>query len=282
MGEPAFKQWIGRTEEKRDIAAAGPISRLAALLDHETPPWSPGALPPLGHWLFFLPETRQSGLGPDGHPERGGFLPPIPLPRRMWAGGRIEFVRPIPFNAAMIRRSTIADISNKSGASGPMIFVVVRHEILVASEVALREEHDIVYRSAPTPGDASRGGASALPSEDADFRRSTAPGPVELFRYSALTFNGHRIHYDRNYATREEGYPGLVVHGPLIATLLIDNLMHWKPAAPIARFAYRARSPVFDGTRFDLCLKATEAGARVWAQSPGGPISMDGEVDLRP
>jgi 3-methylfumaryl-CoA hydratase len=281
MGEQTFRDWIGRTEEKQDIAAAGPIGRLAALLDHENPPWAPGVLPPLGHWLFFLPDVRQSGIGSDGHAARGGFLPPIPLPRRMWAGGRIEFLRPIPLGVAMARHSTIADISDKTGSGGPMTFVVVRHEIFVSGEVALREEHDIVYRSAPAPNDASRPRVAPTLSEDADFRRSTTPGPVELFRYSALTFNGHRIHYDRDYAVTEEGYPGLVVHGPLIATLMIDNVMRWRAAAPIARFAYRARSPIFDGTRFDLCLKATEKGARIWAQPLGGPISMDGEVELR-
>jgi 3-methylfumaryl-CoA hydratase len=180
----------------------------------------------------------------------------------------------------MTRHSTIADIADKTGSSGPMTFVVVRHEIFVSGEVALREEHDIVYRSAPAPN-APRRDPVATPPEDADFRRSTAPGPIELFRYSALTFNSHRIHYDRDYASTEEGYPGLVVHGPLIATLLIDNVLRWSPAAPIARFAYRARSPTFDGTRFDLCLKATKKGARIWAQPLGGPISMDGEVDLR-
>lgn len=280
MGDQTFRDWIGRTEEKQDVAAAGPIRRLAALLDHENPPWAPDVLPPLGHWLFFLPDVRQSALGPDGHPARGGFLPPIPLPRRMWAGGRIEFLRPIPFGATMTRRSTIADISDKTGSGGPMTFVVVRHEIFASDEVALREEHDIVYRSAPAP-EAPQRRPAAAPSEDADLRRSTAPGPVELFRYSALTFNGHRIHYDRDYASKEEGYPGLVVHGPFIATLLIDNVQRWRPAAPIARFAYRARSPIFDGTRFDLCLKATEKGARIWAQPADGPISMDGEVELR-
>ena len=280
MGEPDFSAWIGRREEKRDVADAGPIRRLAALLDHETPPWSPDVLPPLGHWLYFLPEARQSTLGSDGHPTRGGFLPPVDLPRRMWAGGRLDFLRAIPFGAEMLRRSTIADISHKQGASGAMTFVSVLHEIIVAGDVAVREEHDIVYRAAPGPGAAPAKPATAPPTEEADWRRSVAPGPVELFRYSALTFNGHRIHYDRSYVTDVEGYPGLIVHGPLIATLLIDGLQRWKPSTPLTRFAYRARAPLFDGTPFDVCATSTPAGARVWAQAPGAPIAMEGEASF--
>lgn len=271
-----LREWIGRGEEKRDTAEPGPIRRLAALLDHETPPWPPGVLPPLGHWLYFLPEARQSVLGPDGHPSRGAFLPPVALPRRMWAGGRIDFLAPVPFGAEMTRRSTIADIADKSGASGPMTFVVVRHEVFVEDGLAIREEHDIVYRAAPQAGASAR--PQPAPAEDCDFRRAAAPGPVELFRYSALTFNGHRIHYDRDYATRVEGYPGLVVHGPLIATLLVDHLLRWKPAVSIRRFAYRARSPLFDGAPFDLCAKASPNGARLWAQARGNPVAMEGEA----
>lgn len=271
------RAWIGRSEETRDVADAGPIRRLAALLDHAAAPWPPGVLPPLGHWLYFLSEAPQSTLSADGHPTRGGFLPPIDLPRRMWAGGRVEFRAPIPFGAQMIRRSTIADVTAKSGSTGPMVFVVVRHEISVGGEVALAEEHDIVYRalsSAPAPA------RPAPPAAEPDWRREAAPGPVELFRYSALTFNSHRIHYDRDYATGVEGYPGLVVHGPLIATLLVDNFLRWRPQAPIARFVYRAKSPLFDGTRFDLCAKATPDGARLWAQAQGAPVAMEGDVSL--
>ena len=270
-----LRAWIGRSTETRDIAAEGPIRRLAALLDHDEPPWAPGALPPLGHWLYFLPEARQSSLGPDGHPTRGGFLPPVALPRRMWAGGRIDFLRRIPFGAEMTRRSTIADIADKSGASGPMTFVAVRHEISVEGEVAIREERDIVYREAPNAGAPAPTRRSSPPAEDPDFSRTMALGPVDLFRYSALTFNAHRIHYDRDYATGIEGYPGLVVHGPLIATLLVDTLLRWKPAAPLARFAYRARSPLFDGRPFGLFAKGAAEAAILWAQTPGGQVAME-------
>ncbi len=177
----------------------------------------------------------------------------------------------------MTRRSTIVDIAEKSGASGPMTFVIVRQEIFVGGEVALNEEHDIVYRG--VAGAASPPNPSVpLPGEEAEFRRTVAPGAVELFLYSALTYNGHRIHYDRDYATRVELYPGLVVHGPLIATLLIDNLLRWKPGVALARFAYRARSPLFEDGPFDLCARPIPNGARLWAQGAGAPIAMEGEA----
>jgi 3-methylfumaryl-CoA hydratase len=275
-----LREWIGRSEENRDIAEPGPIRRLAALLDHEAPPWAPGALPPLGHWLYFLPEARQSSLGPDGHPARGGFLPPVALPRRMWAGGRIDFLAPVPFGAEMTRRSTIANIADKSGASGAMTFVLVRQEIFVKNGLAIRDELDIVYRAGPQPAASAPSPSSPPLTQDCDFRRAVAPGPVDLFRYSALTFNSHRIHYDRDYATRVEGYPGLVVHGPLIATLLADHVLRWKPAAPISRLAYRARSPLFDGAPFDLCAKASLGGACLWAQAPGGSVAMEGRASF--
>ena len=273
--------WIGRIQETRDVAEPGPIRRLAALLDHETPPWPPGALPPFGHWLYFLPEARQSIIGSDGHPARGGFLPPIALPRRMWAGGRIDYVQPVPLGAQMKRLSTIAEIADKSGASGPMTFVVVRHEIFVDGALAIREEQDIVYRSNSKPGASAAVPPRAELHESVDFRRSLTLGPVELFRYSALTFNGHRIHYDRDYATAVEGYPGLVVHGPFLTTLLIDNFMRWKLAAALARITYRARSPLFCGDSFHLCATASPAEARLWAQTDGGSTTMECNASFR-
>jgi 3-methylfumaryl-CoA hydratase len=193
----------------------------------------------------------------------------------MWAGGRIDFLRPIPFGAEMTRRSTIADIADKSGASGPLTFVVVRHDVSVGGEVAIREERDIVYREAAKPGARAPTRHSSSPAEDPDFSRTVSAGPTELFRYSALTFNAHRIHYDRDYATGVEGYPGLVVHGPLIATLLVDTLLRWKPAAPLDRLTCRARSPLFDGRPFGLFARGAAEGAILWAQTPGGQVAME-------
>src|SRR5579863_2528603 len=196
-------------------------------------------------------------------------------PSRCRDGGRIDFLHPIPFGAEMTRRSTITDIADKSGASGPMTFVIVRHEVSVEGQVAIREERDIVYREAPKPGARAPTRRSSPPAEDPDFSRTAAPGPIDLFRYSALTFNGHRIHYDRDYATGVEGYPGLVVRGPLIAALLVDTLLRWKPAAPLARFACRARSPLFDGRPFGLFAKGVAEGAILWAQTPGAQVAME-------
>lgn len=273
-----LRQWIGRSEETSDVAEPGAMRRLAALLDYEAWPWAPGELAPLGHWLYFLPEARESSLGPDGHPARGGFLPPVVLPRRMWAGGRVDFLSPVPLDAEMTRRSTIVDIADKVGSSGPMTFVIVRHEISVEGRLAIREEQDIVYRGASGSRASPAVDGASAPAEHFDFRRCVALGPVELFRYSALTFNGHRIHYDRDYATAAEGYPGLVVHGPLIATMLVDTLLRWKPGTKLTRFIFRARSPLFDATPFDVCAKASQDGAKVWAQAKGAPVAMEGQA----
>jgi 3-methylfumaryl-CoA hydratase len=186
-------------------------------------------LPELWHWLYFLPHARQSEIGPDGHPKRGGFLPPVPLPRRMWAGGRLEWIKPLVVGDAIERTSTIQSVTHKSGRTGDLIFVLVRHEISNAAGIALTEEHDIVYRDAPAPDDKPVT-PTAAPS-DATWTKTIHPDDVLLFRYSALTFNGHRIHYDRRYVTEVEGYPGLIVHGPLIATLLVDLVRQSIPGA---------------------------------------------------
>ncbi|HEY2561570.1 MAG TPA: MaoC family dehydratase N-terminal domain-containing protein, partial [Caldimonas sp.] len=208
--------WLGRTEQRIDTISAAPLAGLSATLDRDDPaPANGTAVPPLWHWLYFLPAQRQSELGPDGHPRRGGFLPPVALPRRMWAGGRLRFERPLRVGEVATRDSRIADIATKDARSGPLVFVTVHHEISTPHGVALREEHDIVYRGLPAPG-----AAPATPAEaprDETFARTIVPDDVLLFRYSALTFNGHRIHYDRRYVTEVEGYPGLIVHGPLIA-----------------------------------------------------------------
>ena len=181
-------------------------------------------MPYLWHWLFFLPLAQQSEIGPDGHPRRGGLLPPVPLPRRMGAGSDFAFHQPLLVGDRLTRTSTIVDVSEKSGRAGHLIFVKVRHEIRRngAADVALTEHHNIVYRDAPGPNDVPPAPVAA-PGEFSWERRIKAD-EVLLFRYSALTFNGHRIHYDRKYVTEVEGYPGLIVHGPLIATLLMDLL----------------------------------------------------------
>lgn len=276
-----LREWIGRTESRQDQITLTPIAALSATLDRDDPPPKAGdPLPPLWHWLYFLPVHRQSEIGPDGHPKRGGFLPPVPLPRRMWAGSRLEFHRPLRLGDVISRNSRIADVSLKEGRAGPLVFVLVRHEIGNSQGVAWTEEHDIVYRDNPRPDD-SAPRPQAAPAEHA-WERIIHPDDVLLFRYSALTFNGHRIHYDRRYVTEVEGYPGLVVHGPLIATLLLDLLRRKLPDASLARFAFRAVSPLFDIAPFSVCGTPEGDGKaiKLWAKNAEGALAMEATATL--
>jgi 3-methylfumaryl-CoA hydratase len=276
-----LRSWIGREEVAEDVITPVPVAALAATLDRDDPKPRPGAeLPPLGHWLYFLPTVRPSGLAPDGHPKRGGFLPPVPLPRRMWAGARFEFHQPLRIGEAIIRKSTIADVSMKEGRSGPLIFVLVRHDIAGPAGLALVEEHDIVYRPEPGPDDKGQPPRAAAPT-GAVWRRDINPNGVMLFRYSALIFVAHRIHYDRRYATEVEGYPGLVVHGPLIATLLADLLRRNSNAA-LKSFRFRAVNPLFDTTPFSVCGTPEPNGrASLWAQSAEGHLAMKADAVMK-
>jgi len=199
----------------------------------------------------------------------------------MWAGSRLEFVRPLRIGQAISRTSRIADVSAKEGRTGPLVFVRVRHEVLGDGELAVVDEHDIVYRDNPTPDDPVPPVRPA--PADAQWRREIRPDDVLLFRYSALTFNGHRIHYDRRYVTEVEGYPGLVVHGPLIATLLLDALRRHRPDAQVARFAFRAVKPLFDTAPFQVCGRVEPDGTTVqlWAQDPDGALAMEATAALR-
>jgi 3-methylfumaryl-CoA hydratase len=275
------RSWIGRAEVAEDVITPVPVAALAATLDRNDPKPRPGdELPPLWHWLYFLPVARQSELGPDGHPKRGGFLPPVSLPRRMWAGARFEFHQPLRIGEPIIRKSTIADVSMKEGRSGPLIFVLVRHEIAGPAGLALVEEHDIVYRTEPCPDDKGQPPRPAAPM-GAVWRREINADGVMLFRYSALIFVAHRIHYDRGYATEVEGYPGLVVHGPLIATLLAD-LLRRNSSAALKSFRFRAVSPLFDASPFSVCGTPDPDGrASLWAQSADGHLAMKAEAVMQ-
>jgi 3-methylfumaryl-CoA hydratase len=279
----ALTAWIGRSETIRDTAHATPVAALTATLDHPAAPITDGTpLPPLWHWLYFLPLHRQSDLGADGHAKRGGFLPPVPLPRRMWAGSQFEFRAPIRVGDRMARTSTIADVSTKEGRTGTLVFVKVRHALHcnAADEPALVEFHDIVYRAAQRPDDVAPPPQRA--PQGAAWQREVVPDAVLLFRYSALTFNGHRIHYDRKYATEVEGYPGLIVHGPLIATLLMDLLRRQMPDAVVASFRFKAVRPTFDLHPFRVNGSLQEDGKTVhlWAQDHEGWLTMDATATL--
>ena len=269
----SLAEWVGRSETREDVASAAPIASLSALLDRDDPPPRAGdAAPPLAHWLYFLPSYRESEAGPDGHALRGTFMPPVPLPRRMWAGSRLEFLRPLVIGSAIRRLSAIRDVSVKEGRSGPLVFVTVRHEVSDANGVVLTDEHDIVYR-----------GESSLPPKDNPapaneaWRREIHPDPVLLFRYSAVTFNSHRIHYDRPYATGVEGYPGLVVHGPLIATLLVDLLRRNRPDTVIRQYRFRASKPLYDTASFHTCGLPDESsrGCKLWTRDNQGAATME-------
>ncbi len=276
------RQWIGRSETASDIVTATPYAALSATLDRppERPPIGT-PLPPLWHWLYFLPLHRMSDVGPDGHTMRGGFLPPVPLPRRMWAGSQLEFVEPLLIGDAITRTSTIADISEKSGRSGSLVFVKVRHDLRKnGGGIALTEFHDIVYRGAPQPGDSAPAPRAALSAST--WERKVVPSDVLLFRYSALTFNSHRIHYDRRYVTEVEGYPGLVVHGPLIATLLLDLLRRELPDAVVAAYQFKAVRPLFDLNAFFVCgERRDQKNVQLWARDHEGWLAMDATAVVR-
>ncbi len=277
-----LRSWEGRSEMHEDILTQAPARALAATLDHAgTGPVQGDELPPLWHWLYFLPRAPQRELGEDGHPRLGGFLPPVPLPRRMWAGGRLRWHEPLRLGEAARRVSTIESVMHKGGRTGDLLFVTVKHEISQGQGVALTEEHDIVYRQAAAPA-APGAAAPALPDAPAgaQWSRDIVPDAVLLFRYSALTFNGHRIHYDRSYVTQVEGYPGLIVHGPLIATLLMDLAREQLPAARFTSFSFKAVSPLFDLNPFLVCGKPSADGksAHLWAQNHEGKLAMQAEV----
>jgi 3-methylfumaryl-CoA hydratase len=280
-----LRDWIGRSETRVDDATAAPVASLSATLDRDDPqPLAGSDVPPLAHWLYFTPQVRQSQIGADGHAKRGDFLPPVPLPRRMWAGGRLEFLHPLRIGDELVRDSRIADVTIKEGRSGALVFVTVHHEIKNAFGVAVTEEHDIVYRDAPS-AQAPTPQPQAAPGDET-FSRLITPDPVLLFRYSALTFNGHRIHYDRSYVTQVEGYPGLIVHGPLIATLLLDLLRREMPDARVIRFGFKAFRPVFDIHTFTVCGRieteqnGSERRVQLWARDHEGWLAMQATADL--
>jgi 3-methylfumaryl-CoA hydratase len=277
--------WIGRSETRTDAIAPWPVAALSATLDRTGDPEpGPGTpVPPGWHWLYFLTAAPASELGRDGHPRRGGFLPPVPLPRRMWAGGRLSFHRPLLVGERAEKCSEIADVKLRHGRTGDLVFVVVRHTVTGPDGVAVVEEHDIVYRPDPEPG-AAPPPPQAAP-EGAEWSREMNADSTMLFRYSALTFNGHRIHYDQPYATGVEGYPGLVVHGPLLATLLLDLIRRHAPDAVVRQFNFRALGTIFDTDTFSVnarAINSTGEGKRLdlWIAGPGDRLAMRAEAEL--
>jgi 3-methylfumaryl-CoA hydratase len=274
-----LRAWIGREERRTDTLHPWPAAALTAALDRDDPPGPGEPLPPFWHHLYFLPTVAASQTGADGHPRRGGFLPPVPLPRRMWAGGRLAWERPLRVGETLERVSRVRSVEAKRGRSGTLVFVLVEHRFLDRGETVLVEEHDIVYREPPRPEDTQAPHLSPPPGR---WRRSWRPDPVLLFRYSALTYNGHRIHYDHPYVTGVEGYPGLVVHGPLLATLMLDLLRRERPEAVVRRFDFRATAPLFVDRELTVHGEPDANGGtvRLWVIGPEGGLAMRGTVQL--
>lgn len=270
-----LRGWVGRSESASDLVTVQLVRGLRATLfmDPGTP--QHGDIAPLTtHWCLAQPVAPMSALGPDGHPTRGGFLPPVPLPRRMWAGGLLEFKDRIRVGDEVTRTSKITDVALKTGSTGTLCFVKVEHTIETPRGVAIRERQDIVYREAAGPSAAAPAVPAAAPP--GQHRRTHLADPVLLFRYSALTFNGHRIHYDRDYVTKVEGYPGLIVHGPLQASLLVEYAATLRADTSPRTFNYRGVNPLFDGAEFSLNAGETGAGLEVWTANNSGAPTMKG------
>jgi 3-methylfumaryl-CoA hydratase len=275
-----LRQYIGRTETMVDTITPVPATRHAATLDRDDPPYKIGdALPPGWHRLYFLTAVRPGELGEDGHTARGRFMPPVPLPRRMFAGAKLAFPRPIRIGDEVARTSEIVSLEGKQGRTGDLVFVTVVQRYSVGGELALEERQDIVYRSASR---GAEGGGPAETVEPAPWQREVHPDSVMLFRYSALIFNGHRIHYDYPYVTEVEGYPGLIVHGPLIATLLLDLVRRERPAARVTVFSFRARRPLFSPDTFTVrgWPAADGRSVRLAAVNHEGAAAMTAEANL--
>lgn len=285
-----YVDWVGRRQVSEDTICRALVSRMAATMNSAASFVEGDPLPACWHWLFFNPIEVQSVLGADGHPPRGEFMPPVSLPRRMFAGSRLDWHADIKVGARISRESTIVAVESKAGQSGEMVFVTVNHVYRDNGQLLLEEQQEIVYRGDSTAAERDaltalsesvRCNEGAVPSfaRPAEHTQSVHPDPVQLFRYSAVTFNGHRIHYDVPYATGVEMYPGLVLQGPLIATMLIEFLRHSvAPGLALTHFEFRAKRPTFDIGAFHLHAGAPEANGRIplWSSDNVGAVAVDG------
>lgn len=277
LDEMHLQQWVGKQESIEETIAPEPLHRMRATLDMEAVAINTGdAVPALWHWAYFLTPVRASELGRDGHPALGSFMPPVPLPRRMWAGGRFTFGKPVRVGETAQKVSTIRDVKIKEGRTGKLCFVEVEHTILVKDELRFSEIHNIVYRDVKQPGE-----DDVLPPQapdNAQWTKEVIPSSTQLFRYSALTFNGHRIHYDLEFCRQVEGYPGLVFHGPLTATLLLQLAERENPGRKVAGYDFRAFSPLYDNAPFSLNGRLRDGSAEMWASNVDGGLAMKSSV----
>jgi len=274
-----LQKWVGKQETKEDDLSLFPAQALAAALNNTTLPNKGDALPAFWEWLYFLATPLSSATGSDGHPDKGGFLPPVPLPRRMWAAGEVECFKPLLIGQTASRLSTIESVELKSGSTGTLVFVNVRHEISQAGELCISQVQNIVYREQPS-ANAPLPPAKPAPSEH-DFLTSITPDPVLLFRYSALTYNGHRIHYDRTYAVEEELYPALVVHGPLLVTLLLELRRNHLSDKSLKKYKFRAVRPTFDNAKFTVAGKREGSNLSLWSADNSGALCMTIKAELK-
>ncbi|MBR0873449.1 MaoC family dehydratase N-terminal domain-containing protein [Bradyrhizobium tropiciagri] len=271
-----LRQWIGRSMEATDVVTAHLVMGLRATLFQEIgEPKKGDAAPWTTHWCLGQPVFPMAQLGPDGHPTRGGFLPPVPLPRRMWAGGELEFFDSLRVGDEPKRTATIADVTVKSGSTGTLCFVSVNHEVTTSRGLAIRERQDIVYREMTSTPSAAPAKAPPPPPV-AQHRETHVSDPVLLFRYSALTFNGHRIHYDRDYVTKVEGYPGLIFHGPLQAAFIVELAAKLRGGKPPKKFSYRGVQPLFEGSEFSVNASEKDGAMELWTANAEGQPTMKG------
>ncbi len=284
-----WQTWVGASHEDEDLLALRHARLMAATLGLDASKWQPGhPLPPLWHWIYFLEGLPATALGRDGHPARGGFLPPVSLPNRMWAGGRVNFPAPLPLGGAARKRSQVLRLQHKAGRSGELVFVTVLHQVFHGDRLCIQEEHDIVYKGALKPA-AGNGTAAAEPPAPAvspdtanppppAHQRSWTPDSTQLFRYSALTFNGHRIHYDQDYCRDVEAYANLVVHGPLVATQLAA-LGQELAGRPLRGFSYRGLQPATLGQTLSLQARhSSEDRVELESVLPNGQTNMQAQA----
>ncbi|WP_417210322.1 FAS1-like dehydratase domain-containing protein [Antarctobacter sp.] len=268
-----LQSWIGREQRDSEVVSSTLVRQFNATFDRSSGTGQGDEAPLLIHLCLAQPIAPMSELGRDGHPALGGFLPPVPRPRRMWAGGAFTFHSGIRIGEEVTRHSTISDVQLKEGRSGALCFVTVRHEVSANGRAVLSERQDIVYRDIPkTPAGKTK--ADLAPAATGQHARVVDPSPTLLFRYSALTFNGHRIHYDRPFCVDVEGYPGLVVHGPMQATMLCQFAADLRGQAPKS-FAFRSLSPIFDNAGFSVNAAEDGDALKLWTARTGGPVAME-------
>ena len=278
-----LRSHIGRSQTATDVIHAGPANSLRLAFGRSEPELRDGdVLPPAWLALYFLPRVASDALRPDGSPRDTGVVPALALPRRMFAGERVRFHAPVRIGESLRRETRLADISMKQGGTGTLVFATVASRVFGPNGLIVEEERRTVFREEVKPGERNQAPRRDPAPSDTPWRRTVTPDPVLLFRFSALTFNSHRIHYDRTWAMEVEGYPGLVVHGPLTTTLLIDFARDQNPGKRIASYATQARAPLFDTSPFELRGRPATSGrgCELWAVTPEGAIAMSAEVEL--